>query len=132
MADDLAVMRSGRIVQSGPIAEVWRRPADPDTALFLGYARVVEGAAARQLAEVAGIPAAPAVACRRSALVVDDSGALAAEVREVRTTPGQLRLVVSTTVGELDAVAPLDQRLVPGDAVRLRVDASRMAALGRP
>ena len=30
VADDLAVMRDGRIVQSGPIADVWRAPADAD------------------------------------------------------------------------------------------------------
>ena len=38
-----------------------------------------------------------------------------AEVVEVRTTPGQLRLVCRTDLGELDAVAPLDLRLAPGD-----------------
>ena len=40
VADRLAVMRDGRVVQEGEIAEVWRSPADPATALFLGYARV--------------------------------------------------------------------------------------------
>ena len=43
VADRLAVMRAGRIVQQGAIDEVWRHPADPETALFLGYARVLEG-----------------------------------------------------------------------------------------
>ena len=46
VADRLAVMRAGEIVQQGAIDEVWRAPADPQTALFLGYARVLEGAAA--------------------------------------------------------------------------------------
>ena len=32
----------------------------------------------------------------------------------MRTTPGQLRLVCRTDLGELDAVAPLDVRLAPG------------------
>ena len=41
VADRLAVMRDGRVVQQGVIGEVWRRPADPETALFLGYARVL-------------------------------------------------------------------------------------------
>ena len=45
VADRLAVMRAGRIVQQGEIAEVWRAPVDPETALFLGYARVLDGAA---------------------------------------------------------------------------------------
>jgi thiamine transport system ATP-binding protein len=129
VADDLAVMRAGRIVQVGPIAEVWRTPADSETALFLGYARVIEGEAAARLLAAAGLPAAPAVAVRRSALSVADDGPVSGEVVEVRTTPGQLRLVCRTDLGELDAVAPLDHRLAPGDRVRLRVEGSRTAAL---
>jgi thiamine transport system ATP-binding protein len=129
VADDLAVMRAGRIVQSGPIADVWRAPADPETALFLGYARVLDGSEAAKLLAAAGLPDAPALAVRRSALTVADDGPLDGEVVEVRTTPGRLRLVCATDLGELDAVAPLDLRLAPGDPVRLRVDPTRMAAL---
>jgi thiamine transport system ATP-binding protein len=129
VADDLAVMRAGRIVQAGPIADVWRAPVDAETALFLGYARVLDGAAASGLLAAAGLPDAAAIAVRRSALAVADDGVLAAEVSDVRTTPGQLRLVCRTELGELDAVAPLDVRLAPGDAVRLRVEATRMAPL---
>jgi thiamine transport system ATP-binding protein len=129
VADDLAVMRAGHLVQAGPIAEVWRAPADPETALFLGYARVLHGPAAAALLAAAGLPDAPAIAVRRSALAVADDGVLAGRVVEVRTTPGQLRLVCRTDFGELDAVAPLDLRLAAGDGVRLRVDATRMAPL---
>jgi thiamine transport system ATP-binding protein len=129
VADDLAVMRAGHIVQAGPIADVWRAPADAETALFLGYARVLDGDASASLLRAAGLPEAPALAVRRSALTVADAGTVTAEVVEVRTTPGQLRLVCRTDLGELDAVAPLDVRLAPGDPVRLRVDATRMARL---
>jgi thiamine transport system ATP-binding protein len=129
VADDLAVMRAGHIVQAGPIADVWRAPVDRETALFLGYARVLEGADAAGLLAAAGLPEAAAVAVRRSALSVADDGVLAADVLEVRTTPGQLRLVCRTALGELDAVAALDLRLAPGDAVRLRVEPTRMAPL---
>jgi iron(III) transport system ATP-binding protein len=34
-------MRAGRVVQAGPPAEVWARPADPWTAAFLGFAPAV-------------------------------------------------------------------------------------------
>jgi len=133
VADDLAVMRAGRIVQDGPIADVWRAPADPETALFLGYARVLDGPAAARLLDAAGISAPPsaavAVAVRRSALSVVDDGPLHGEVVDVRTTPGQLRLVVRTDVGDLDAVASLDRRVALGDGVRLRLDGARMALL---
>ena len=47
VADRLAVMREGRIVQTGDVGEVWRAPADRASALFLGYARVLDGPAAR-------------------------------------------------------------------------------------
>jgi thiamine transport system ATP-binding protein len=42
LADRLAVMRAGRIVQSGPAADVWRRPADLWTAEFLGFGPAVD------------------------------------------------------------------------------------------
>jgi len=138
VADDLAVMRAGRIVQAGPIGAVWQAPVDAETALFLGYARVLEGEAAARLLAAAGLASAAAVAVRRSALAVADDGPVAAEVVTVRTTPGQVRLVCTTELGEVDAVAPLDRRLAPGDGVRLSVERTRLAPLaagsrsGRP
>jgi thiamine transport system ATP-binding protein len=130
VADSLAVMRSGRIVQSGAIGEVWRAPADAETALFLGYARVLDGDAAARVLAVAGLPPAAGVALRRSALSVSTGGPITGEVLSVRATPAQVRLVCRTGWGEVDAVASLDHRPAPGDRVRLRVDASRLAPLG--
>ena len=40
--DAVAVMRAGRIVQTGSADELWSRPADEWTARFLGLANVVE------------------------------------------------------------------------------------------
>ena len=59
VADRLAVMRDGRVVQQGVIGEVWRRPADPETARFLGYARVLRGASASLLLRAAGCRTPP-------------------------------------------------------------------------
>ena len=56
VADRLAVMRAGRVVQEGAIGEVWAAPADADTALFLGYARVLRGAPARSVLAAGGLP----------------------------------------------------------------------------
>jgi thiamine transport system ATP-binding protein len=130
IANSLAVMRSGRIVQAGPIGEVWRSPADADTALFLGYARVLQGSAAARILAAVGLPTSGGVALRRSALAVADAGPIAAQVLSVRATPEQVRLVCGTDLGEVDAVASLDHRPAPGDRVQLRVDASRLAPLG--
>ena len=131
LADRLAVMRDGRVVQSGEIDEVWREPVDEETALFLGYARVVRGEASSRVLDAAGLPPAAAVALRRSALVADgaDRG-IRATVESARVTPEQVRLVVDADgIGRLDAVAPLGSRVSPGDEVALRVDVTRLAVL---
>lgn len=130
VADRLAVMRSGRLVQEGPIATVWAHPADPETALFLGYARVLDGAAAGVVRQAAGMAAADptALAVRRSALVADDTGPIAGTVRSANTAPEQIRLVVDVPgLGEVDAVAPLGSDVPPGALVRLRVDPTKVA-----
>ncbi|WP_127479207.1 ABC transporter ATP-binding protein [Nocardioides pantholopis] len=130
VADRLAVMRAGRLVQEGEIGDVWREPADPETALFLGYARVLRGPQASAVLAAAGLAPAPAVAVRRSALTVADGGRLRAVVVSARATPGQARLVVDVEgVGELDAVAGLDRPPGPGETVRLAVDPGRVAVL---
>jgi len=123
-------------VQSGAIDEVWAGPADPDTALFLGYARVLEGLAAHRVLAAAGLPPATAAAVRRSALTVDVSEApagpeaLRGVVLSARVTPDQVRLVVDVEgVGELDAVASVNTHPAPGEQVRLTVDRSRLARI---
>ncbi len=131
VADRLAVMREGRIVQHGPIAEVWRAPADPGTALFLGYARVLAGEPAARLLRPLGVDPGPAVALRRSALVVTGDGPLAGVVVSSRLTPEQVRVEVDVPgLGRLDAVAPLDRHPAPGAEVALRVDRTRLALVG--
>ena len=135
VADRMAVMRDGRVVQEGAVSQVWEHPADADTALFLGYARVLRGEAARVVLAAAGAPAShgsgsPAVAVRRSALRVDPAGPLSGTVLSVTAAPEQVRLVVEVAgVGTADAVAAPGTRPVPGDAVRLRVDVTRLASV---
>ena len=91
VADRMAVMRDGRIVQGGTLDEVWGQPADGWTAQFLGYATVLTGDRARLLRDTAAPTATwRAVALRRSALRVDPSGPLTATVEEARVTPDQI------------------------------------------
>jgi thiamine transport system ATP-binding protein len=129
VADRMAVMRSGRLVQSGTVEEVWRRPVDAETARFLGYARVVVGAAADTL--LGGAPAEPvALALRRSALQVDPAGPLVGTVRSARVGAELTRLVVEVAgVGTVDAVAGLAVPVAAGEQVRLRLDSTRIARL---
>jgi thiamine transport system ATP-binding protein len=130
VADRLVVMRAGRVVQEGGIAELWAHPVDPDTALFLGYARVLDGHAAARVLAAAHLPAAPAVALRRSALVVGAEGGLDGVVVSAQATPDQVRLVVDVAgVGEVDAVGASDHVPGPGERVTLALDPGRMAVI---
>jgi thiamine transport system ATP-binding protein len=134
VADRLAVMRAGRLVQQGTTTEVWAAPVDADTALFLGYDAVLEGAAARTLLGEAADGSAP-VAVRRSALVATAAapgGGLAARVVEVTPTPDELRLLVDVDgVGELPAIGAGGWLPAPGDRASVRIDRSRVAILRR-
>lgn len=93
IADRLAVMRSGRIVQVGIPAEVWRNPVDEDTARFLGCAEILD-------ADDEALPVGPAAApgerigLRPAALVVDPDGPLSAEIVDCAPGPERMRLTV--------------------------------------
>ena len=47
LGDRVAVMREGRLVQTGTADELWAHPADEDTARFLGLANVRDGTVTR-------------------------------------------------------------------------------------
>lgn len=129
VADRMAVMRDGRIVQSGTLEEVWSRPADGWTAQFLGYATVLTGDSARRLRDLA-VPTASwqAVALRRSALRVDPTGPLTARVEEARVTPDQIRVQLDIDgAGSLPAVADPGSDVRVGAQVRVSIDTSRIA-----
>ena len=135
VADRLAVMRAGRIVQEGPAAQVWSAPADAEVALFLGYSRVLEGSAAGALLAAAGAPPRPgaAVVVRPSAVEVGPpgSGGTPVEVRSAAVTPDAPRLVVTMPgVGDLDAVGEPGWLPVPGPG-EARVDARGLAHIDR-
>ena len=132
VADRMALMRAGRVVQSGTVDEVWRGPADAEAARFLGYATVLEPVDARR---VLGRDVGRPVALRRSALRVDPTGPLAGEVLEARVTPDVVRLRVAVRgLGEVPAVAPLPgsggRAVAVGEEVRLVVDVTRTAPVG--
>lgn len=131
IADRMAVMRAGRLVQAGTVADVWRGPADAWTAQFLGYPTVLEGAAAVALRDVVEPGGTwTQVALRRSAIRLDPAGPLEGTVVSARLTPEQLRLELDVDrVGRLAAVAEPGQGVVVGERVRARVVPDRLAAL---
>jgi thiamine transport system ATP-binding protein len=131
IADRIAVMRAGQVVQAGSVADVWRAPVDAWTARFLGYPTVLEGAEARALREVVDPGASwTQVALRRSAIRLDAGGPLEATVLSARVTPEQLRVELDVAgVGPLPAVADPGLVVTVGEAVRARVVPDRLATL---
>lgn len=128
IADRLAVMRDGRIVQEGPTGDVWAHPADAATALFLGCSRVLDP---HQATVLLGRPTG-AVALRPSALLAgpDLAGGIPATVRSFRPTPDASRLVVTVDgVGDLDAVGVPGWIAAQGQRVVVRVAEHAIAAL---
>lgn len=133
VADRVAVMSAGRLLQVAAPAELWRAPASEEVARFLGYeAFVVAGDAPRPVRDAAGDPPADAtLALAPGALVVQDDDragtadhddALAGVVLAVRSRRGSPTLHVDVPgVGEVTAGAAPGLMASPGDRVHLRV-----------
>lgn len=120
VADHVAVMREGRIIQRGTPREVWAAPADIDAAEFLGYGTVLRGDAADEIARVfPALGGGRAIALRRDGLRADD-GPLPGTVQAVAPGLAADRLRVLIRGGAVvDAVAAIDATPAPGDAVGL-------------
>jgi thiamine transport system ATP-binding protein len=134
VADRMALMRCGRVVQAGTVDEVWREPVDAEAARFLGYATVLEGEPARLLlASGSSADIDGSLALRRSALRVAPEGPLVGTVVSAARTPDLVRLAVEVPrVGLVHAVADPDQAAAVGGDVRLVLDPTRTARLRNP
>jgi thiamine transport system ATP-binding protein len=136
LADRVAVMRAGRITQTGPPDEVWRRPVDEDTARFLGCglflpAVVADGVATCELG-TAPLPWAPSGAVtlglRPTALRLAESGISGKLIRSVhRRDHVRLQVRLDGSDQLVDAVAGIAE--TPGDRVHLALDADGLAVL---
>ena len=110
VADRIAVMADGRILQQGTPRELLDRPAELAVARFLGVPRIVV------LPELDGV----VLAVRPTDLVVGDAGA---ELRVVSAEPFAGGWLVSGIAGrvELEAVVPWGASPVPGAVLRVAV-----------
>lgn len=131
VADRMALMRNGRLVQQGALVDVWEHPVDAEAAAFLGYATVLSGEAARTVLDAAGIDAGGQVALRRSAIRVRDDGPLTGSVVSSRVTPDVVRLEVDVPgIGLVAAVTSGGAAAPgPGASVRLGVARDRLAVV---
>jgi thiamine transport system ATP-binding protein len=138
LADRVALMRTGRIVQTGTAEDVWRHPVDEETAAFLGCglvldAHVRDGVASFELGSVE-LPWAPdgdvRIGLRPNALVASSAGTVEGEVSERVHRRDHVRLLVKVAHREVDAVAGIATAPEPGQRVTLRIDPDGLAVLG--
>jgi ABC-type Fe3+/spermidine/putrescine transport system ATPase subunit len=115
VADQLAVMREGRIVQAGTPRQVYERPASRYVAQFLGEANVLAA------------PGGGWISVRPEAVrleATEAGGALPGRVRDVAYVGDRTRYVVETDRGTVRAsqanAAPDARAFAAGDAVFLR------------
>ena len=123
IADRIAVLSNGRLLQLDTPARLWRHPVDAEVARFLGYGPLLSPDAARALGWDG--PAGRWVAIGPDGLVVDPSGTLV-DVTSVRAGRGRYQVGVRLPDGvaaELSAAEP------PGDQVAVRIDRSGSAVI---
>jgi thiamine transport system ATP-binding protein len=128
LADRVAVLHAGRVEQVGTPGEVWRRPATPFVAEFLGWNVV---AAASDV----GLGGTGSVAVRPDAITIGEEGTFTGTVvaRTFRRDHWTVRITLDGTAAR---VAPTVEAAVrggdppaPGERVRCSVDADGMVAL---
>lgn len=109
LGDRVAIMREGQVVQHGTADELWARPADEDTARFLGLANVREGTVTRP----------EAITVRRAEGSETSEGVVESARRHGPTVHLTVRLDDGTALDA--AVTSLDHPLT-GERVLLDID----------
>ena len=115
LGDRVAIMRNGRVVQTGTPDELWAHPADEDVARFLGLGNIQDTQGGRRLVR----PEAVVVRAAR------DGGATDGVVESVVRHGPTVRVRIRLESGDLleAALASLDHP-APGDRVSVDVDAA--------
>ncbi|TDE99020.1 ABC transporter ATP-binding protein [Occultella glacieicola] len=133
VADRVAVMRAGELVQVGTPAALWAAPADSDVAAFLGYRVVRVGGGGRlglgpQALQVVGVVAASSHTPGPPGS--NDDGDLTGRVTAVGFSRGRTTVTVDLPDwGEQRAVAAGVAAIETGDLVRLRLDPAGLVDL---
>ncbi len=134
LADTLALMLEGRIVQQDDPRELFERPRSAAVARFFGTANVLRGTVRAGLlhvdhggcVEVAGHDGPAAYVIRPESVGLDDDRGLAAEVAEATYAGTFVRVVLHRATQRLEAHVPLGTAVTPGAQVRLRLPADRL------
>lgn len=123
IADRIAVLSGGRLLQLAPPGELWRHPAGVEVAEFLGYGPILPAAQARALGWTGEVDGQ--VALGPDGLVEDPSG-IVVPVLEVRPGRGHHAVTVRLPGG---AAAELRATELPGAEVAVRIDPAGCALL---
>lgn len=123
VADRVALVRGGRVVQEGTVAEVDAAPRDAEVARLLGYPHVVGDRAVRRTAFAVAAGSAGAAT---------GAGTRSGTVLHARATSAGRRLLVDLDgVGPVDVVpSPEGPEPGPGERVEVRIDPAGTAPLG--
>jgi putative spermidine/putrescine transport system ATP-binding protein len=133
LADRVVLMRAGRIEQIGAPRDIYRRPATPFAASFLGAANLIPVTVREGWGEIAGVGRVPLVAApageRQLVLRQEDlalragpgDGEVSVPVRVVAVAyhGAGLRIVVEVGDLRLNVLGAADEPWRPGDAARL-------------
>ncbi|ADG79647.1 ABC transporter related protein OS=Tsukamurella paurometabola (strain ATCC 8368 / DSM / CCUG 35730 / CIP 100753 / JCM 10117 / KCTC 9821 / NBRC 16120 / NCIMB 702349 / NCTC 13040) OX=521096 GN=Tpau_3054 PE=4 SV=1 [Tsukamurella paurometabola] len=138
LADTVAVMTAGRIVQSDEPTRLWRRPKTPEVARFLGYstqidARVEAGHAQTVLGPIlVDCPDGTfALGLRPGSVVIQARGVPALVTGSMPTADGvRITVAVDTGDGELRVDAYGDTAPPDGDTVQVSLNPRRVAVIG--
>ncbi|WP_449551403.1 TOBE domain-containing protein [Hymenobacter caeli] len=126
-ADEILVLRGGRLVQQGPPERIYRQPVDEYTAGLFGDYSLVRGADRRALGATAG--AGPALLVRPEEFAVGPAGGgLAGTVRAVRFLGGYYELEIALPQSTVRARAAA-AAFAPGDIVGVALAAGAGWAL---
>jgi len=135
LADRMALMFDGRIVQHGPTQEVWTHPATRQVAEFIGFGTFLEGEPAHRVLAAAGISEdsvaeGQVLALRRSALRLDPAGPLEGTVLSAAAISDAVRVDLEVDgVGVVEALAEQHETVRAGNRVSVRVDQAGIAAI---
>lgn len=146
VADRIAVMSGGRLLQVATPAELWRAPASPEVAAFLGYEAFLPASApaAASWRSALGLAdddrrtlalAAGALVVHGAAAAIASDGLPPAEdlvgtVVAIGARRGRTEVTVDITgIGRLTAFAPAGWSAVAGARVLLRADPDGVALL---
>ena len=116
IADRIAVLSGGRLLQIAPPTELWQHPADLEVARFLGYGPVLSAAEARALGWPGGVRGQ--VALGPDGLIENSIGVVV-PVLAVKPGRGRHEVTVQLPTGD---TAELRTAELPGPEIAVRID----------